>query len=224
MSRYGASSIQYQPRNFLLNNYQNREMNNRYYSSIASPGYSIQENNTRIPSNLQLNNINRSLSNISKEINTLGVKLDEFINRQDERDQRSEEREHKILEIIRSQNERVKRAEERERKIVEIMRNQDERSKRAEERERIIVEIMRNQDERSKREEERARRAEERQVQRDIALGSVLNRLNGNIIRLTEYSINNVSNSSSRIYGLPSINSLNYFSNGYSGNNYHRIF
>ena len=87
-------------------------------------------------------------------------------------------------------------------KFDEFINRQDEKAKRADEREHRIVEIIRSQ-------EERAKRAEERQEQRNIALGIILNMLNGNIIRLTKYSINNISNSSSRIYGLPLINSLN---------------
>ena len=55
MSRYETSSIQYQPRDILLNNFQRRNFNNRYYSNIASPGYnSIQENNTMILKNYNL--------------------------------------------------------------------------------------------------------------------------------------------------------------------------
>ena len=102
-------------------------------------------------------------------------------------------------------------------KFDEFINRQDKKPKRVEEREHRIIEIILSQD-------ERAKRAEERQEQRDIAVGNILNRLNGNIIRLTKYSINNISNFSSRIYGLLPNNSLNSLSNGYSGNNYHSIF
>ena len=67
-------------------------------------------------------------------------------------------------------------------KFDEFINRQDKKPKRVEEREHRIIEIILSQD-------ERAKRAEERQEQRDIAVGNILNRLNGNKIRLTKFSI-----------------------------------